>query len=73
MDEQFKELNSYAFESKDYQVTAGSPWNYALYLPSDEEVEQDLQVVVRGMQKGVPPFSYKGTPVMINAKVNIGM
>ena len=69
MDEAFKTLNSYAFESKDYQVTATTPWNYALYLPSDQEANATLSVVVRGMQKGLHPFSFEGTPVMINAKV----
>ncbi len=67
--EDFNVLRSYAFESKDYQVTGESPWNYALYLPSDEKAEEDLEVVTRGLQKGYLPFSYEGTPVMINAKV----
>ena len=71
MDEQFKVLHSYMFDSKDYQVTPGSPWNYALYLPNDQEADQELEVVVRGIQKGLRPFSYEGTPVMINAKVVI--
>ncbi len=69
MDEAFKILNSYKFDSKDFQVTANTPWNYALYLPSDQEANTTLSVVVRGMQKGLHPFSYEGTPVMINAKV----
>ena len=71
MDEDFKVLNSYAFDSKDYQVTTNSSWNYALYLRSNETVDQDLAVVVRGMQGGHHPFSYDGTPVMINAKVSV--
>lgn len=71
MNENSKVLNSYAFDSKDYQVTTNSSWNYALYLPSDETADQDLAVVLRGMQTGHPPFSYEGTPVMINAKVSV--
>jgi hypothetical protein len=70
MSENFKVLRSYAFESKDYQVTTNSSWNYALYLRSNETADQDLAVVVRGMQQGYHPFSYEGTPVMINAKVS---
>ena len=70
MNESFKVLNSYEFDSKDYQVTATTPWNYALYLPSNQEVEQTLAVKVRGMQTGYRPFSSEGTPVMINAKVS---
>ena len=69
MDEAFKVLNSYEFDSKDYQVTSNSPWNYALHLPSDKEANTSLSVVVRGMQKDLHPFSFEGTPVMINAKV----
>lgn len=70
MDETFKVLHTYKFESKDYQVTSASPWNYALFLPSDQETNQTLSVVVRGMQQGHHPFSFEGTPVMINAKVS---
>ena len=51
-------------------MTATTPWNYALYLPSNQEVEQTLAVKVRGMQTGYHPFSSEGTPVMINAKVS---
>ena len=69
--EDFKVLNSYAFESKDYQITPGSSWNYALKLTDDTSPESDLQFVSTGMEIGVPPFSLKGAPTGIMAKVHI--
>lgn len=69
IDEQFKTLKSYAFNSKDYQVTPGSPWNYALQL-NEETINSDLEVVVSGLKKGIPPFSKEGAPVRIKAKVS---
>ncbi|WP_156416076.1 hypothetical protein [Nitrosopumilus sp. Nsub] len=66
--EDFKTLRSYAFNSKDYQVTPGSPWNYAIKL-SEDDVDKDLVVVETGIKKGVSPFSTNGAPVMIKAKV----
>ena len=68
--EQFKTLRSYQFESKDYQVTPTSPWNYALQV-SEDTIDTDLQVVINGIKKGVPPFSKEGAPVMIKAKVGV--
>lgn len=69
MGEKYKVLNTYAFKSKDYEVTAKYPWKYALSLRSDESADQELEVITRGMQKGRHPFSYEGSPVMIMAKV----
>lgn len=70
MGENFTVLNTYAFESKDYQVTATNPWNYGLNLPSNKTADEELTVDVRGLQKGHHPFSYDGTPVMIKAQVS---
>ena len=49
-------------------MTPTSPWNYALQV-SEDTIDTDLQVVVSGIKKGVPPFSKEGAPVMIKAKV----
>ena len=62
--EDFKTLRKYAFNSKDYAVTPGSPWNYAIKLNNE-----DFVVVENGITKGVPPFSNDGAPVLIRAKV----
>ena len=62
--EDFKTLHEYAFKSKDYAVTPGSPWNYAIKLN-----KEDFVVVEKGITKGVPPFSNDGAPVQIKAKV----
>lgn len=62
--EDFKTLHEYAFKSKDYAVTPGSPWNYAIKLN-----KEDFVVVEKGITKGVPPFSNDGAPVQIRAKV----
>ena len=69
--EDFKVLNSYAFESRDYQVTPGSPWNYALRLQNDSQPEKDLTFASKGLELGVPPFSLKGAPGMIMAQVGL--
>ena len=66
--EDFKTLRSYAFSSKDYQVTPGSPWNYAIKL-SEDAIDKDLVAVEKGIKKGVSPFSTDGAPVVIKAKV----
>lgn len=62
-------LHSYAFESRDYQVTPGSPWNYALKLQNDSQPDKDLTFASKGLELGVPPFSLKGAPGMIMAQV----
>lgn len=67
--EDFKVLHSYAFESRDYQVTPGSPWNYALKLQNDSQPDKDLTFASKGLELGVPPFSLKGAPGMIVAQV----
>ncbi len=69
--EDFKVLAEYAYESRDYQVTPGSAWNYALLLRKDSDPEEDLEYVSTGLEIGVPPFSIKGAPGMIIAKVPV--
>ena len=69
MKEKFEVLNSYKFQSKDYQVTTDSIWNYALLLTNDSKPDQDLKVVSSGLEIGVPPFSLRGAPIMIMAQV----
>ena len=66
--ENFTALRSYEFESKDYQITPGSPWNYAIHLSSDPE-KTDMSVTVDGLKPPLPPFSQQGAPVKIQAKV----
>ena len=67
--ENFTALREYAFQSKDYQVTPASPWNYAVKIQDDSAVDKDLSFVHTGLMKGVPPFSKKGAPVKIVAQV----
>jgi hypothetical protein len=67
MKENFKVLESYKFQSKDYQITTGTPWNYALRLSNDSQPEQDLKVFSSGLEIGVPPFSLRGAPIAISA------
>lgn len=67
--EDFEVLNSYKFQSKDYQITPKSTWNYALRLQDDHQPQQDLRVVYSGLEIGVSPFSLKGAPIMIIAEV----
>lgn len=67
--EDFEVLNTYKFQSKDYQITPKSTWNYALRLQDDLQPQQDLRVVYSGLEIGVPPFSLKGAPIMIIAEV----
>lgn len=67
--EDFQVLNSYKFQSKDYQIIPKSVWNYALRLKNDLKPDEDLTVVSSGLEIGVPPFSLKGAPIMIMAKV----
>ena len=62
-------LERYSFESRDYQVTPESPWNYALRLRDDSHPQQDLTFVSSGLELGVPPFSLKGAPGKIMAQV----
>ena len=69
MVENFTVLESYAFHSKDYMVLPGTPWNYALLLTDDVMFDNELQYVGTGLQPNVPPFSQKGAPGMILAKV----
>ena len=69
MKEKFGILNSYKFQSKDYQITTDSVWNYALRLSNDDKPDQDLKVVSSGLEIGVPPFSLRGAPTMILAQV----
>ena len=38
-------LESYAFQSKDYMVLPGTPWNYALLLAGDVMFDNDLQPI----------------------------
>lgn len=66
IEELFQILHNYTYESRDYQVTSGSPWNYALYLPNDEDY---FVVTKQGLQKDLPPFSGTGAPILISAKV----
>ena len=66
--ENFTTLRSYEFESKDYQITPGSPWNYAIHLSSDP-TKSDMEVSVDGLNPSYPPFSQQGAPVKIQAKV----
>lgn len=68
--ENFKVLETYKFQSKDYQITAGTAWNYALRLSNDSQPEHDLKVTSSGLEIGVPPFSLRGTPIAISAEVN---
>lgn len=65
--EEFKELRSYEFQSKDYQVTPGSPWNYAIHLTNDSQPEIDLKFVNIGWKEGSVPFSIAGAPSKIMA------
>jgi hypothetical protein len=69
--EKYTVLHSYAFESKDYQITNTTPWNYALKLDDDEHPEQDLEFVYSGLQSNLAPFSIAGSPSMIKAKGQI--
>lgn len=69
MEEQFKVLESYKFQSKDYQITSSSTWNYALRLSNDSQPNHDLTVISSGLEIGVPPFSQRGAPVIIEAQV----
>ena len=69
MKEQFAVLESYKFLSKDYQITPGSAWNYALRLSNDSTADMDLKVLSEGLEIGVPPFSQRGAPVIISAQV----
>ena len=68
--EEFEVLNSYQFQSKDYQVSPGSVWNYAVRLRNDSRPDQDLSVVFSGLEVGVPPFSLRGSPITITAQVS---
>jgi len=65
--ENFGVLQSYSFESRDYQVTPGSPWNYALRLRNDSNPSQDLTFLNSELKLGVTPFSLKGSPGKIIA------
>lgn len=83
--EEFKELRSYAYQSKDYQVnndqqvlnkqllylqiTPGSPWNYAIHLTDDNNPSSDLKFQYVGWKEGVIPFSNDGAPSKIQATV----
>lgn len=69
IEENFKALRSYAFESKDYQVTPGSPWNYALLLHNDYKPDDDLTFISKGLQNTYP-FSPDGAPSYIEATVS---
>ena len=66
--EDFKVLHSYAFESKDYQVTPGTPWNYALVLHNDHKPTDDLKFVSKRLNSTYP-FSPDGAPSYIEAMV----
>ena len=66
--ENFTVLRSYEFESKDYQITPGSPWRSAIHLSSDPE-KSDMAVTVGGLKPTLPPFSQQGAPIKIQAKV----
>ena len=68
IEENFKVLHSYQFASKDYQITPGSPWNYAIQL-SGPDPEKAMEVIVDGLKPNLPPFSQQGAPVKIQAKV----
>ena len=68
IEEDFKVLHNYSFESKDYQVTPGSPWNYALMLHNDDQPENDLKFVSKGLNSTYP-FSPDGAPSYIEATV----
>ena len=65
-------LNSYQFDSKDYQITPGTPWNYAIQLRANA-TDKDLIFQNPGFKKGTPPFSNEGSPVQINAMVHMYM
>lgn len=83
--EEFKVLRSYEFDSKDYEVStslctthslcptpkvsASSPWNYAICIKDDSDLDDDMKFQKIGFQKNTPPFSIKGTPVKISATV----
>ena len=69
IEEDFKALRSYAFESKDYQVTPGSPWSYALLLHNDYQPENDLKFVSKKLNSTYP-FSPDGAPSYIEATVS---
>lgn len=70
IEENFKVLHSYAFESKDYQVTPESPWNYALVLHDDSKPDDDLKFVSNGLHSSYP-FSPDGAPSYIEAMVGV--
>lgn len=67
MEENYKVLRSYAFQSKDYQVTPGSPWNFAIQLRDDSAPEKDMEFVTTGWTAGEHPFSPRGAPGKILA------
>ena len=71
IEEDFKVLQSYAFQSKDYQVTPGSPWNYALLLHDDHQPDNDLKFMNKGLHS-IYPFSPDGAPSYIEATVSTG-
>ena len=69
MREKFEVLANYKFQSRDYQITADTPWNFALKLTNDSQPDQDLRVTSAGLEIGVPPFSLRGAPISISAQV----
>ena len=64
IEEQFKILNRYEYNTKDYQVTPKSPWNYAIRLSNEDFVVEE-----RGINEKYHPFSIDGAPSRIHAKV----
>jgi len=72
IEENFKVLRSYAFESKDYQVTPGSPWNYALLLHNDSKPDDDLIFVSKELNSTYP-FSPDGAPNYVKATVSTSL
>lgn len=53
--QQFKTLHTYAFQSKDLQVTATTPWNYCI-------IKSSLKLVRTGNAPGKLPFSPLNLP-----------
>ena len=56
----------YAFQSKDLQVTATTPWNYALVLADDDNPTASLKLHKNG-PPGPIPFSPDNVPLSISA------
>ncbi|XP_065186897.1 uncharacterized protein LOC135817607 [Sycon ciliatum] len=68
MIEDYTVLRQYQFESKDYQVTGKSAWNYALHLASDTDLKSALTFIQGIMPLTASPYHLATVPVHLLAK-----